>query len=81
MPETVQLVQLHSHFVTSVMRQPRGVHNRTDLRGEKLHPARMNHDRIEETIIEVCCLLDEQTRLLDSQTKMTDMSVERCGDT
>jgi hypothetical protein len=26
---------------------------------------------------EMCDLLDEQTRLLNSQTKMTDMNVER----
>ena len=48
---------------------------------EKLHPARMNHDWTEVTIIEVCCLLDEQPRLLNNQTKITDMSVERCGNT
>jgi hypothetical protein len=29
---------------------------------------------------EMCDLLDEQPRLLNSQTKMTDMNVERCGE-
>jgi hypothetical protein len=46
-----------------------GVHNWTDLRREKLHAAGMNHDRTEETVIEVCCLLDEQISLLNSQNQ------------
>jgi hypothetical protein len=46
-----------------------GVHNWTDSRREKLHAAGMNHDRTEETGIEVCCLLDGQISLLNNQNQ------------
>jgi hypothetical protein len=46
-----------------------GVHNWADSRREKLHAAGMNRDRTEETVIEVCCFLDEQISLLNSQNQ------------
>jgi hypothetical protein len=49
-----------------------GVHNWTDLSREKPHAAGLNH---------VAAFLASKIRLLYSQTKVTDMSVERCGNT
>jgi hypothetical protein len=35
-----------------------GVHNWTELRREKLHSAGMDHDPTQETIVEICGLMD-----------------------
>ena len=44
----------------------------------KLHSAAMDHDPTQEMIVEICGLLDSNARFLN--TKMTDMSAERCGE-
>lgn len=51
-----------------------GVHNWTDFRSEKLHPAGMNHDRIQKITTEMCDLLNKQTEWLKSPTGfLTDL--------
>ena len=55
-----------------------GVHNWTELRREKLHSTGIDHDPTQEMIVEICGLLDSNAGFLN--TKMTDMSAERCGE-
>jgi hypothetical protein len=45
-----------------------GVHNWTDFRRKKMHPAGLNHFRIQEITAEMCDLLNEQTEWLKSPT-------------
>jgi hypothetical protein len=55
---------------------PRGVHNWTDLLLKKVHPAAMNHDRIQEITTEMCDLLNAQTELIKTITFPRGMSGE-----
>jgi hypothetical protein len=53
------------------------VHNWTYFRREKLHPAEMNQNRVEEISIEMCELLNEQTERLKGRTgSLSHMSGE-----
>jgi hypothetical protein len=64
----------------SALRSPApsvGVHNWTDFRRKKMHPAGMNHFRIREITAEMCDLLNEQIEWLKSPTGfLTDVSGE-----
>ena len=73
------IVSGNSHFGTSVVCSFWfGVHNWTELRREKLHSTGIDHDPTQEMIVEICGLLDSNAGFLN--TKMTDMSAERCGE-
>jgi hypothetical protein len=52
------------------------VQNGADCLPCQAHYAGMNQNRIGEIRFEMCSLLDAQSKLLTSQTKLTDMSAE-----